>query len=353
MPNHANSPALLCTIALIFFSVSLLFSTAYAETATKGQFLGAMDTEYPSWFKQSFLDLNEDIDEAKKANKRVMIFFHQDGCPYCNALVERNLSQKHIKEFVQKHFDVLAINMWGDREVADYDGTAYTEKTFAAAKRVQFTPTLLFYNERGEVILRLNGYRAPERFLLDLEYIANRLETTTDYRQYIHAKTTSEKSSTDIHPLGNTVSPLSLANLKDKPIAVFFEQKDCPNCDYLHQEVLPSREIQGMLERFHVVQLDMWKNTELVTQNGKKTTAREWAKELNIEYAPSIVLFDTSGLEVIRLEAHFKSFHTAGILDYVLSGKYKSEPSFQRFLSERAEHIREQGKDVDIWRTVK
>jgi predicted phage tail protein len=32
-----------------------------------------------------------------------------------------------------------------------------------------------------------------------------------------------------------------------------------------------------------------------------------------------------------------------------LEGAYKKQPSFQRYLSERAEHIREQGQDVDIW----
>ena len=53
---------------------------------------------------------------------------------------------------------------------------------------------------------------------------------------------------------------------------------------------------------------------------------------------------------MIRSEAFFKVFHTQSIFDYVLTGAYKREPSFQRYISERADQKRETGQDVDIWR---
>jgi hypothetical protein len=93
----------------------------------------------------------------------------------------------------------------------------------------------------------------------------------------------------------------------------------------------------------------MWADTPVITPDGQRTTAREWARALAINYAPSVVLFDPQAGEVIRSEAFFKRFHTASIFDYLLSGAYKAEPSFQRYISARAEQIREQGRDVDIW----
>ncbi len=75
---------------------------AAAETQEPGRFLGTMDTTYPAWFKNSFLELADDVDEALGQGRRVIILFHQDDCPYCNALVERNLSQKHIEEKVRQ-----------------------------------------------------------------------------------------------------------------------------------------------------------------------------------------------------------------------------------------------------------
>ena len=43
--------------------------------------LGAKTAETPHWFKESFLEFEEDVAEAAADGKRVMIFFHQEGAP--------------------------------------------------------------------------------------------------------------------------------------------------------------------------------------------------------------------------------------------------------------------------------
>ncbi len=328
-------------------------AVAYAETTPKpptGRFLGAKPTEYPSWFKESFLDFAEDVREAGDRGKRVLVLFHQDGCPYCNALVERNLSQKDIEEQVRAKFDVVALNMWGDREVVSVDGQAYTEKQFARALRVQFTPTLLFFNEQGGVALRVDGYLPPTRFKLALDYVTGRMEQDLTYREFLEKQAPAADAGALHREDFFTPPPFDLSAPPDgRPVAVFFEQTQCPNCDSLHEYVLTDPETRTIVTAFHSVQLDMWSKTPLVTPSGEHTTARDWARELDVKYAPTIVLFD-DGIEVIRSEAFFKIFHTQSIFDYVRSAAYREQPSFQRYISARAEHIREQGRDVDIWR---
>jgi thioredoxin-related protein len=351
MPTPLTALILLASVMAMSSVTSALYAS---EKPEPGKFFGVKETEYPAWFKESFLDLKEDIVEAKKDGKRVMLFFHQAGCPYCNALVERNLSQKDIEQKVRQNFEVISLNMWGDREITYVNGDQYTEKSFAEALRVQFTPTLIFYDENGKVVLRLNGYRTPQRFTVDLDYVAKRKEKDTAYLDYVKANYTPGPSSKEMHnedffakaPYDLTRKPGS------RPVAVFFEQKDCPNCDTLHQQVLPDAETRKFIKQFDTIQLDMWSNTPVVTPGGEKTTAREWAKKLDIKYAPSIVLFNEKGEEVIRSEAFFKVFHTQSIFTYVLDNGYKEQPSFQRYLSDRAEHLREQGQDVDIWSVV-
>ncbi len=316
--------------------------------ASPGQFGGAVSIEYPDWFKESFLELGEDVAEAAQANRRVLVIFHQDGCPYCSALVERNLAQRDIEAAMRENFDVIAINMWGDREVLNVDGSIYSEKEFAAALRVQFTPTLIFMNERGHSVLRLNGYVPPERFRLALAYVLGRKEKEVSYREFIAAHA-PPPSAGDLNAQPFFASgPIDLAETK-RPIAVFFEQKQCPDCDTLHGRVLGAADTRTILESFHCVQLDMWSKTPLVTPAGDKTTARDWATALQVKYAPTLVLFDRTGTEIIRSEAFFKKFHIHGILEYVRSEGFKGQPSFQRWLSARAEHLREQGVDVNIW----
>ena len=114
-------------------AIALLPIQAGFAAEKRGEFSGAKETVYPDWFKESFLELEEDVQEAGEAGRRVMLFFHQAGCPYCNLLVERNLAQKDIEKTMREHFDVIALNLWGDRDVATVDGQTFTEKNFAAA----------------------------------------------------------------------------------------------------------------------------------------------------------------------------------------------------------------------------
>lgn len=335
--------------AFLFSGMLLFLGMAFA-VEQKGKFIGAMPTEYPAWFKQSFLDFNDDIREAAANGKRLMVLFHQDGCPYCNVLVERNLAQKDIEQAIRKNLDVVAINMWGDREVASIEGKTYTEKSFAAALKVQFTPTILFFNEEGKMILRLNGYVPPERFKVAIDFVTGKHEKQMAYRDYVEKHLAPGKSGDLIRQSFFAEKPYNLAQVKGKqPFALFFEQKDCPNCETLHKQVLVDEETRDVIKNFHTVQLDMWSDTPVVGPDGNKTTARDLAKQLDVKYAPTIVIFNKDGKEIIRSEAFFKIFHTQGLFDYVLSESYIKQPSFQRYLSDRAHDIQAQGKDVDIW----
>ncbi len=65
----------------------------------------------PAWFAQSLLDLREDIAEAAREGKRVMLYFEQPGCPYCKRLVEVNFRQPAIAAKMQRHFVSLDINI--------------------------------------------------------------------------------------------------------------------------------------------------------------------------------------------------------------------------------------------------
>jgi len=113
------------TICLLAFQSLLVVAQA-----ADGKFYGAKQTIYPDWFKQSFLDIREDITEAAEQNKRLVLIFHQEGCPYCNLLVERNLSQKNTEDKLKQSFDVIEINMWGDREVTGFAGAIYPDYAF-------------------------------------------------------------------------------------------------------------------------------------------------------------------------------------------------------------------------------
>ena len=105
--------------------------------------------EPPSWFKESFLDLKEDVAEAAQAGKRLLLYFYQDGCPYCARLLQDNFGNRDIAEKTRRNFDVVAINIWGDREVTGLDGKTLTEKQFARKLGVQYTPRSSSWTSRA------------------------------------------------------------------------------------------------------------------------------------------------------------------------------------------------------------
>ncbi len=340
----------------VLLSLLMAFSLHAAEptSAVKmGTYYGAKATEYPAWFKDSFLNLQEDISEAHKKGKRVMLMFTQDNCPYCSALVERNLSQRQIEATLKEKFDVILINIWGDREVVGLDGKTYTEKSYSAAQKIQFTPSLFFFDEKGSTILRLNGYMPPPRMQTALDWVSSHQEHTTAFRDFVAAREAPKQGAGEMISEGfflNKASDLQRRGKQPKPLAVFFEQKDCPDCEVLHRRVLADPETRSMIAKFDNVQLDMWSRDLITTPEGKKMRVRDWVQQLGVNYAPGIVLFNSQGKEVIRWESSFRVFHTMGMFDYVVTGDYLKEPNFQRFLSAKAEHILETGKDVNIWR---
>ena len=55
------------------------------------------DGGYPAWFKQSFLDLDEDLDEALKGGKSgLIVYFGQAHCAYCKAIMKDTLSKPDL-----------------------------------------------------------------------------------------------------------------------------------------------------------------------------------------------------------------------------------------------------------------
>ncbi len=344
MKSWIRQMALLGAGAMLGLAPVLLSAAEKAELRGVGQF------EIPGWFKRSFLDLREDAVESAQSGKRLLLYFGQEGCPYCAELFNKNFSQPHIVDYTRRHFDAIEFNIWGDREVTDFSGKAMPEKEFAAKLKVRFTPTILLLDEKGETALRINGYYPPHQFMAALQYVAEKQEGRMTFREYLAKQAPAPaKGALQAQPFF-AKPPHDLRKIPvGKPVAVFFEQKDCAGCDRMHDEMMGDAATLSLLKRFHVIQLDRWGDAPVVTPAGRKTTARQWADELGIAYVPTAVLYD-AGKEVIRIEALMKGFHVQSVLDYVASGAYRHQPELQRFIRERADRIREGGVAVDIWK---
>lgn len=327
---------------------SILFALPLGASA---QVASPHAIEHPAWFAQSFLDFRDDIADAAKDGKRLLVYFGQDGCPYCARLMRTNFTQRAIVDKTRKHFVVIAINIWGDQEVTWIDGTRMSEKAFAKRLKIQFTPTQLFFDDKGNVALRLNGYYPPRRFEAALDYVAGNMASKLAFRDYM-ARTVKDEASATLYPEPFFLkAPQDLTRRSNgKPLAVVIETPYCASCDEMHREGFRRPEVKTELAKFDVARLALGERSAITTPDGKPVRADLWMRELKILYTPSIVFFDTAGREVFRTEAYLRPFHLSGSFAYVSSGAYAKEPSFQRFLQARAESMQKQGKTVDLWK---
>jgi thioredoxin-related protein len=330
---------------------ALVLALFFAAVAARAQDAAPHAIEIPPWFSPSFLDLREDVADAAREHKRVMLYFGQDGCPYCAALMKTNFSQPRIVEKTRKRFVAIALNIWGDRDVTWTDGKVRREKEFAAFLKIQFTPTLVFLDECGKVIARLNGYYPPHRFEAVLDWVGGHMEDKVPLGEYLERHVRDAASPTLHDEPFFMQPPLDLRRGKGaKPLAVIFETPYCAGCDQLHREGFKRPEVKAQLAKFDVARISLLQNEKIIIPDGKTVPASEFARLLKITYTPSIVFFDRAGREVFRIEAYLRPFHLAGSFEYVSSGAYRTQPSFQRFLQAKAERMRERGEAVELWK---
>lgn len=289
----------------------------------------------PNWFKLSFLEISDEIKEAKERKKKgLIIYFGQKFCPYCKAHITNNWGQDDIVKYTQKNFDVIAINVKGQRPVIDTDGKTYTEKSFSALKKTNFTPSLIFYNTQGKEVLRLRGYRPPYQFRAALEYVADahyKKETFRNYMARAESALGFGKAALNKNDLFNSPPHLlDRSKVKaEQPLMVVFERKRCHACDILHGGPLIIPEIENELLKLEAIQLDINSKKPLITPDGKKISAQQWAEQLNINYSPTIIFFDAKGKEIIRVESVVWFYRLRNVLKYVLSEGYKKHSTFQ------------------------
>ncbi len=158
-----------------------------------------------SWMRDTFKDLREDLEEANAEGKRLALFFEQRGCIYCTKMHTEIFPRPEIGGYIEEHYFVVQMNLYGDVEVTDFDGETLSEKDMARKWGVMFTPTILFLPEEvaeeqtaaqaavaimpgafgGGTTIDMFTWVAEKRYLLD---------NGEDFQRY-HARRISERNN--------------------------------------------------------------------------------------------------------------------------------------------------------------
>jgi len=124
-------------ILTLFATICLWATSAAAEVGDDG-------LHKADWIRETFKDLREDHAEAEAEGKTLMILIEQRGCIYCTRMHEKVFPIPEIDAALHEDFFVVQINMFGDVEVIDFDGTALAEKDMVRRWNALFTPMMIF-----------------------------------------------------------------------------------------------------------------------------------------------------------------------------------------------------------------
>lgn len=313
-----------------------------AETA-RGQLKGGVIYTLPSWFKSSFLHFQDDVAEARRQGRHVLVFLHLDECPYCERMLRESFEHGETRDFMEKHFDVIGVNIRGDAETVWIDGATYTERALTRHLKVFATPTVVFLDLDGKKLLQLDGYRDPRALRAALDFVQGR-----HYRNQTFASWLGSRDRPAIYAFRDHPQFANTADLKGyrKPLAILFEDRQCAECARFHDRTLNHPEVLTEMKAFRVVRLDADSQQPLVTPDGRTTTPAQWVTALGLTYRPAVALFD-EGREVFRIDGRFYHFHFKEALRYVSGGHYRRFDTFTAYSAARREELLGQGIDID------
>ncbi|MEA2017134.1 MAG: thioredoxin fold domain-containing protein [Campylobacterota bacterium] len=327
----------------IIFLISLLFTTINASQ--KGKFTGGSDHAMPEWFKESFLEMEEDIEEAKENNKHVMLFMTLKFCPYCTKMLNESFVKgSALQPFIEQNFDVIGINVKGSKEIVINEDLTLTESEYAKHLKVQYTPTLIFLDENNKVVVRVNGYRSSKNFKLILDFVIKKEYNNMSLTQYIEKNKNSGLYKLKDNTMFTNLNDLSKVT---KPLAVIFEDGSCTQCKYLHNTTFKNDDVKKELSKFTIVRLDASSKEKITTPSGEITTPKQWAKDLVLDYRPGILLFDEKK-EIARIDALLYSFHFKELFRFVSGGYYNKYHTFLDYLKPRQKELLDSGISIDI-----
>jgi len=158
-----------------------------------------------SWFLESFLELSDDLEEAKANGKRFAIMWELEGCPYCRETHLVNFAMPEVTDFIRANFEIVQLDVKGSRKVVGFDGESVNEQDFAKQAQVRFTPTIQFFPETLEEVdgktgkeaevARIPGYLRPFHFLTFFQFVQEKAYTQGNFHKYLKSRVASLNAS--------------------------------------------------------------------------------------------------------------------------------------------------------------
>jgi thioredoxin-related protein len=143
--------------------------------------------------------MNEALETQQEQPKKIMLFVYAEWCKVCHKMNESTFVNKDVIKYVNKHFYAVHFNGEGTEKVT-YKGFDYTNPNydpnrkgqnyqhfFADALKVTSYPTIVFFDEKGDIISPVPGFKSAQDLEIFLKMVAS-----DDYKDVTTAKAWQE-----------------------------------------------------------------------------------------------------------------------------------------------------------------
>ena len=154
--------------------------------------------------KINWVTLEEAVILQKKAPKKIMMDVYTNWCGPCKMLDKNTFQNKDVADYVNKHYYAVKFNAEGNDEI-DFNGRVFSNPNYKASLsnrrnsahelsrffKIQAFPTIVFLDEKANLIFPLKGYKTPTQIELYLKMFKKDdhkdLDTQDKFNEYYKA----------------------------------------------------------------------------------------------------------------------------------------------------------------------
>lgn len=148
----------------------------------------------------NWMTMNEALEAQKVEPKKIFMDAYTSWCGPCKLLDRNTFANKDVATFINKHYYPVKFNAEGTEKInyrnREFNNPQHdperrgrnSQHEFARAIKISAYPTLVFFDEKGNLIGPIPGYRTPhqlELFLkLFLEEDYKKITTPEAFKEY-------------------------------------------------------------------------------------------------------------------------------------------------------------------------
>jgi len=133
----------------------------------------------------NWMSLEEAVQAQAKNPKKIMMDVYTSWCGPCKMLDKNTFQNPDVVKYVNENYYAVKFNAEGKEQInfketvfknPNYDASKTgrnAQHELAAALRISAYPTIVFFNENGDTLLPVPGYKTPSQLELYLKLFFN------------------------------------------------------------------------------------------------------------------------------------------------------------------------------------